>query len=145
MNDLTAEVLLVEDNPHDAQLFLLALKKKNLDSKVFVVRDGAEAVEFIFSQGKYDHRNGIGALRVIFLDLKLPKLNGFEVLERIRADKSLTGLPVVVHSSSAVEGDITRAYELGANSYVVKPIDFTEHARSMTNAVEYWIDINQTL
>lgn len=145
MNDLTAEVLLVEDNPHDAQLFLLALKKKNLDSKVFVVRDGAEAVEFIFAQGKYEHRNGIGALRVIFLDLKLPKLNGFEVLERIRGDHSLNGLLVVVHSSSAVEGDISRAYRLGANSYVVKPIDFTEHARSMTSAVEYWININQTL
>lgn len=145
MNDLTAEVLLVEDNPHDAQLFLLALKKKGLDSKVFVVRDGAEAVEFIFAKGKYEHRNGSGGLQVIFLDLKLPKLNGFEVLERIRADRSLAGLPVVVHSSSAVEGDISKAYDLGANSYVVKPIDFKEHAKSMTDAVEYWININRTL
>ena len=119
MNDLTAEVLLVEDNPHDAQLFLLALKKKSLDSKVFVVKDGAEAIEFIFNRGKYGHREGIGTLRLIFLDLKLPKLNGFEVLERIRADRSLSGLPVVVHSSSAVESDISKAYDLGANSYVV--------------------------
>jgi CheY-like chemotaxis protein len=145
MNDLTAEVLLVEDNPHDAQLFLLALKKKSLDSKVFVVKDGAEAIEFIFNHGKYAHRKGIGTLRLIFLDLKLPKLNGFEVLERIRADRSLSGLPVVIHSSSAVESDISRAYDLGANSYVVKPIDFKEHARSMTDAVEYWININKTV
>lgn len=145
MNDISAEVLLVEDNPHDAQLFLLALKKKDLDSKIFVVRDGAEAVDFIFAKGKYEHRTLSSALKVIFLDLKLPKLNGFEVLERIKAEKSLAGIPVVVHSSSAVEADISRAYDLGANSYVVKPIDFKEHAKSMTNAVEYWININKTL
>jgi two-component system response regulator len=144
MNDITAEVLLVEDNPHDAQLFLLAMKKKGLDSKIFVVKNGAEAVEFIFAKGQYAHRGNSSSLKVIFLDLKLPKLNGFEVLELVRADKKFTGLPVVVHSSSAVEADISRAFDLGANSYVVKPIDFKEHAKTMTDAVEYWININKT-
>ena len=143
-SDIHAVVLLVEDNPHDAQLFLLALKKRMLHSKVFVVKDGAEAVDFIFARGQYEHRGNSSALKVIFLDLKLPKLNGFEVLERVRADKSFTSLPVVVHSSSAVEADISRAFDLGANSYVVKPIDFKEHAKTMTDAVEYWVNVNKT-
>jgi two-component system, response regulator len=145
MIDVTAEVLMVEDNIHDAELTMLALKKGGLDRYVFVVKDGAEAVDFIFAKGKYEQRQVSSKLKVIILDLKLPKLDGFEVLEKMRADKSFDTIPVVIHSSSAVEDDIKRAYELGANSYVVKPIDFAEHSRSITSAVSYWININRTI
>ena len=141
---VNAEVLLVEDNPHDAQLFLLALKKKGLDSHVFVVKDGAEAIDFLFARGKYEERKLSSQLKVVFLDLKLPKLNGFEVLEQIRNSPEFKALPVVVHSSSAVEADVKKAYLLGANSYVVKPIDFKLHAEHMTHAVEYWRNVNNT-
>jgi len=139
-----AEVLLVEDNPHDAQLFLLALKKKGLESSVFVVKDGAEAIDFLFKKGRYEHRKNSSKLRVVFLDLKLPKVNGFEVLAQIRSTDGFKNLPVVVHSSSAVDSDIEKAYSLGANSYIVKPIDFKLHAQHMTDSVEYWMNVNLT-
>ena len=140
-----AEVLLVEDNPHDAELTLIALKKKGLDDNVFLVRDGAEALDFLLGQGAYVGVRSMTPVKMVLLDLKLPKLNGFEVLEEIRKHHEFSTMPVVIHSSSAVEADIRRAYNLGANSYIVKPINFHEHAVALSESVYYWKTHNQTL
>ncbi|MGK0278498.1 MAG: two-component system response regulator [Litorivivens sp.] len=145
MNELTADFLIVEDNPHDAELTLLVLRKQGLAEKTFVVRDGEEACEFLFGSGRYEMRKQASQLKFILLDLKLPKLNGFEVLERIRAKAEFDVVPVIVYSSSAVPNDIAKAYKLGANSYLVKPIGYKEHTKSITDTVDYWLNINITL
>ena len=139
------EVLLVEDNPHDAELTLIALKKKGVDENVFLVRDGAEALDFLMGQGAYNGVRSMTPLKLVLLDLKLPKLNGFEVLEEIRKHAEFSTMPVVIHSSSAVEADIQRSYDLGANSYIVKPINFHEHSVALSESVYYWKTHNQTL
>ena len=139
------EVLLVEDNPHDAELTLIALKKKGIDENVFLVRDGAEALDFLMGKGAYTGVRSMTPLKLVLLDLKLPKLNGFEVLEEIRKHAEFSTMPVVIHSSSAVEADIQRAYDLGANSYIVKPINFHEHSVALSESVYYWKTHNQTL
>lgn len=141
----STEVLLVEDNPHDAELTMIALRKKGVDGNVFLVRDGAEALDFLFARGAFEGARTITPLKLVLLDLKLPKLNGFEVLEAIRKHADFAVMPVVIHSSSAVEADIKRAYELGANSYIVKPINFHEHSIALSESVYYWKTHNQTL
>jgi two-component system, response regulator len=145
MNELTPDFLIVEDNPHDAELTLLVLRKQGLAERTFIVRDGAEACEFLFGSGRYEHRKQSPQLKFILLDLKLPKLNGFEVLERIRASEAFNTVPVIIYSSSAVPNDIKLAYSLGANSYLVKPIGYKEHTKSITDTVDYWLNINRTL
>lgn len=145
MADSNIEVLIVEDNPHDAELTLHALKRENLDGGVMVVRDGAEALEFLFSDGDTQKSERSKNLKLMLLDLKLPKLNGFEVLESIRECDDFVALPIVILSSSAVESDIQQAYKAGANSYIVKPIDFAEHSRALVDAVKYWLNINLTV
>jgi two-component system response regulator len=130
------EILLVEDNPNDAELTLRALKQRNLANQVVVCRDGAEALEFF--------ANGAGTIpKVILLDLKLPKIDGLEVLRRLKGDARTRSIPVVVLTSSAEEPDIATAYELGANSYIVKPVDFEAFAHAVADVGLYWVLLNQ--
>jgi len=122
MNEV--EILLVEDNPNDEELTLRALRKNNLANRVHVVRDGAEALEFIFATGAYTDRRVENGPKVILLDLKLPKVDGLEVLRRVKSDERTRATPVVVLTSSREERDVVERYKLGVNSYLVKPVDF---------------------
>lgn len=137
------EVLIVEDNPRDAELCVRAFKRRNLANSLHVVEDGAEALDFLFARNAYEARRGMSLPRVILLDLKLPKKNGLEVLREIKADESLRSIPVVVVTSSAQHPDIKTAYELGANSYVVKPVSFEDFVKSMSSLGFYWLLINE--
>lgn len=129
------EILLVEDNPSDAELTLRALKQRNLANEVLLCRDGAEALEF-FAKGS-------GPVpKVVLLDLKLPKVDGLEVLRHVKSDERTRTIPVVVLTSSREEPDIERAYELGANSYIVKPVDFEAFARAVADVGLYWLLLN---
>jgi two-component system response regulator len=145
MNQLDpVDILLVEDNPRDVELTVRALKKRNLANRLFVVEDGVEALDFIFGRGQYEQHGPINSPKVVLLDLKLPKLNGLEVLKAIRADERTRAIPVVVVTSSAEDPDIKAAYELGANSYVVKPVDFDVFLEAMAYLGFYWLLINQS-
>jgi len=138
------EILIVEDNPHDAELTLRALRKNNLANKVYVVEDGAEALDFIFCKGKYADRNFAKPPKVIFLDLKLPKISGLEVLQEIKSNPHTKSLPVVMITSSREDPDIKKAYELGVNSYVVKPVNFDDFLSAMSNTGLYWLLVNES-
>jgi two-component system, response regulator len=138
------DVLLVEDNPQDAELTIRALKKRKLANQLVHVEDGAEALDFLFARGKYADRAAATNPRVVLLDLKLPKLNGLEVLRQLRVDERTRTLPVVIVTSSAQDPDIKMAYELGANSYVVKPVDFDSFFEAMTNLGYYWLMVNHS-
>jgi len=135
------EILLVEDNPNDELLALHAFKKHNLSDKVHVVRDGAEALEFLFCRGAYADRPFVNP-RVILLDKKLPLVDGLEVLREIRADPRTRMLPVVMLTSSAEERDIIESYQLGVNSYIVKPVDFEQFSETARQLGYYWLRIN---
>ena len=139
----TVDILLVEDNPQDAELTIRALKKRNLANRLFVVEDGAEALDFLFGQGKYSQREVSHHPKVVLLDLKLPKLNGLEVLRVIKKDVRTQSIPVVMVTSSAEDPDIRAAYELEANSYVVKPVDFDAFLDTMSQLGFYWLLVNQ--
>ena len=129
------EILLVEDNANDAELTLRALKQRNLANRVHLCRDGAEAVDFF--------ADGAGPVpKVVLLDLKLPKIDGLEVLRRLKQENRTKSIPVVVLTSSREEPDIERAYELGANSYIVKPVDFEAFARAVSDVGLYWLLLN---
>ena len=138
------EILLVEDNPNDVTLTLHAFKKYNLANCIHVVRDGVEALEFIFCIGPYANRNIECSPKVILLDLKLPKIDGLEVLRRIKADPRTQSIPVVVLTSSHQEQDIVECYHLGVNSYIVKPVDFALFTEAVRTLGMYWLLINQT-
>lgn len=142
MVEQQVEILLVEDNPDDVQLALLALKRHNFANVVHVVRDGVEALEYIFGHGEQDDRLQ-NRPRLILLDLKLPKLDGLEVLERLKGDPRSKKIPVVVLTSSNQEPDLNRAYELGVNSYIVKPVDFEQFVDSVRQLGFYWLLLNQ--
>ena len=118
------DILLIEDNPNDAELTLRALKKNNVANKVHLITDGAEALEFFFAKGKYEGRDVTSTPKVVILDLKLPKVDGLEILKRVKADERLKVMPIVVLTSSKEECDVIESYKLGANSYIVKPVDF---------------------
>ncbi len=137
------EVLLVEDNPQDADLAKRAFRKKNLANHLHWVEDGEEALDFLFRRGRYADRSQTRNHKVVMLDLKLPKVDGLEVLETIKKDERTKSIPVVVVTSSREDPDIERAYALGANSYVGKPIDFDQFAEAMINLGYYWLLINQ--
>lgn len=141
--DSIIDILLVEDNPQDAELTVRALKKRNLANPVHIVEDGEEALDFLFGRGTYAGRSCTHLPRVIFLDLKLPKLNGLEVLKAIRADDRTKMIPVVVVTSSKEDPDIAAAYALGVNSYVVKPVDFDAFVNAMSHLGLYWLVVNQ--
>jgi two-component system response regulator len=141
-NVSVVDILLVEDNPNDAELIMRSLRKQNLANSVHVVPDGAEALDFIFCRGSYLQRSVTHHPRVILLDLKLPKVSGLEVLKELKNDKRTKTIPVVVVTSSREDPDIKSAYELGANSYVVKPVDFEAFAEAMSRIGLYWLLIN---
>ena len=136
-------ILLVEDNPNDEALTLRALKKNNIGNTVFVVRDGAEALDFLFCMGAYADRDPNDMPQLILLDIKLPKMDGLEVLRRIRSDKRTRLLRVVMLTSSNEEQDLIEAYEGGANSYVRKPVDFTRFTESIKQLGMYWLVLNE--
>ena len=136
-------ILLVEDNPDDEALTLRALKKSNIKNKVDVVRDGAEALEYLFGTGAYAGRDLSGFPAVVLLDIKLPKLDGLEVLKRLRADERTKLIPVVMLTSSTQEEDVVNSYRLGANSYVRKPVDFNQFAEAVRQLGLYWLLLNE--
>jgi CheY-like chemotaxis protein len=137
------EILLVEDDPNDVELTLRALKNRNLANQVFVARDGAEALDFFFGDGTHPwHEIGI-APRVVFLDLTLPRVDGLEVLRRLKSHERTRSLPVVILTSSREEPDIATAYRLGANSYIVKPLDFDAFARAVSEIGLHWLLLNE--
>jgi CheY-like chemotaxis protein len=135
---------LVEDNPNDVELTLRALSKHNLASKVQIVNDGVEALEYIFATGAYAGRNIKDKLKVIFLDLKLPKVDGLEVLRKIKSDERTKVIPIVVLTSSTEERDIVESYELGVNSYIVKPVDFDKFINAASEIGLYWMLLNKS-
>jgi two-component system, response regulator len=144
MTHNTVEILLVEDNPNDLELALHALKRNKLANRIHVVRDGAEALEFLFRSGPYEeqseHNNHP---RLILLDLKLPKVDGLEVLRRIKSDESTQSIPVVMMTSSREERDIVESYRLGVNSYIVKPVNFDQFTEAVRQLGLYWMVLNQ--
>ena len=143
MKDSPVEILLVEDNPSDVELALHALKKNNLANRVEVVRDGAEALDFLFGIGSYAGRNIQDGPKVVLLDLKLPRVDGLEVLEKIRSDPRTKNIPVVMLTSSREERDIAESYNLGVNSYIVKPVDFEQFTEAVRQLGLYWLLLNQ--
>jgi two-component system, response regulator len=137
------EILLVEDNPNDVELTLRALQKQNLSSKVFVVKDGAEALDVMFATGAYAKRKIDKRPKVVLLDLKLPKVDGLEVLKRIKADSRTNHIPVVMLTSSQEERDVLDSYKLGVNSYIVKPVDFSNFVHAVSELGVYWGILNK--
>jgi CheY-like chemotaxis protein len=142
MENDSVEILLVEDNPNDVELTLHALKKSRLTNKIQVVRDGEEAINFIFNNQDSDCGKNPSRPKVILLDLKLPKIDGIEVLRRIKKDPLTQSIPVVVLTSSNEERDITETYKLGVNSYIVKPVDFAKFVEAMHTLGMYWLMLN---
>jgi CheY-like chemotaxis protein len=136
-------ILLVEDNPDDEELTTRALRQAKIANEIVVARDGSEALDFMFGQGKYEGRDLATMPAVILLDLKLPKLSGLEVLQRLRADARTKVVPVVVLTSSSEDEDMLRSYRFGANSYVRKPVEFGSFANAVAQLGLYWILLNQ--
>jgi two-component system response regulator len=143
MENTEVEILLVEDNPDDAELTIRALKKHNLANKLHHVKDGDEALDFIFAQGIYSKRKVENTPKVILLDLKMPKVNGMDVLRFLKVDERTKRIPVVVVTSSKEDPDIKQCYKLGANSYVVKPVEFEAFIKAVSDIGLYWMILNQ--
>lgn len=143
MDNQEVEILIIEDNPNDAELTLRALRKQNLANNVVHLHDGVEALDFLFGKGKYISRTVSNVPKVILLDLKMPKINGLEVLEKIKADPLTRAIPVVILTSSAEDPDIKKAYDLGANSYIVKPVEFNKFSQTVADLGLYWMVINK--
>jgi two-component system response regulator len=144
MNQVDAvEILIVEDTPEDLELTLRALRKAKLSNHIQVARDGAEAVEFIFCEGRYANRKIEHGPKVILLDLKLPKVDGIEVLRRIKDDPRTNAIPVVVLTSSKEQRDVVESYRLGVNSYIVKPVNFEGFSSAVQELGMYWLLLNQ--
>jgi two-component system response regulator len=141
-NDMV-EILLVEDDPNDAELTIHGLKRQNVANNILHLHDGAEALEYIFGTGAYEGRDVENGPRVILLDLKMPKVNGIEVLRRIKGDERTRKIPVAVLTSSREDPDIATCYELGANSYIVKPVDFEQFIETVRTLGMYWVLVNQ--
>src|SRR5246500_3046104 len=142
MNNGLGRILIVEDDPRDVELTMTALEDYNLANEVVVTRDGAEALDYLYCRGEFDSRTNENPA-VILLDLKLPKIDGLEVLQRIRSDERLKMIPVVVLTSSHEEKDMVRSYQLGVNAYVVKPVDFHEFVNAVKELGMFWAIINQ--
>lgn len=138
------EILLAEDEPSDADLCMRALRRKKVANYVAWVKDGAEALDFLFARGPYASRTGADLPRLLLLDIMMPRVNGFEVLRQVRADKRLETMPVVIMTSSAEERDIVESYNLGVNSYVTKPVDFGSFQQAVEDVGLYWMLLNKT-
>jgi CheY-like chemotaxis protein len=143
MDDNAVEILLVEDNPEDIELTLRALKKSKLANNIVVAEDGEEALDFIFARGKYSDRSIVRSPKVILLDLKLPKVSGIDVLREIKKDPRTSIIPVVILTSSTQEVDMEESYKLGANSYIVKPVNFENFIQSLRQMNDYWLVLNR--
>lgn len=142
MNSETIDILLVEDNANDIELAMHAFKSNNLTNRFYVVRDGVEALEFLFCQGEYSTRD-IGNLpKIILLDLKIPKIDGISVLQKIKRDTRTKNIPVIALTTSHEMTDVNTAYESGVNSYVLKPVDFNEFADALRLISDYWLRLN---
>jgi two-component system response regulator len=137
------EILLIEDNMNDAELTIRALKKNNLANKLVHLKDGVEAIDFIFAEGSYSGRKVENVPKVILLDLKMPRVNGIEVLKKIKADERTKKIPVVILTSSKEDPDIQECYRLGVNSYVVKPVQFEQFVKVVSELGLYWMILNQ--
>lgn len=137
------EILLVEDNPNDAELTLRALKKNNIVNNIVHLKDGADALDYLFGEGAYTGRNLNNKPRLILLDLKMPKVDGIEVLRKVKASEDTKAIPVVVLTSSNEDPDVKICYELGANSYIVKPVGFDNFTKAVAELGVYWILLNQ--
>jgi two-component system response regulator len=143
MTENIVEILLVEDNPDDVQLTLHAFAKNKFSNRIHVVRDGAEALDFVFSTGAYADRATQPNPKVILLDVKLPKVDGLEVLRRIKGDERTRVIPVVMLTSSREDRDVIESYQLGVNGYIVKPVDFTNFIEAVRTLGMYWVLLNQ--
>ncbi|HEX7951794.1 MAG TPA: response regulator [Burkholderiales bacterium] len=137
------EILLAEDNPRDAEMTMRALRKINFINKVHWVKDGEEALHYLLRTGEYSDRAASKSPKVVLLDIKMPKVDGIEVLRRVKADDSLKGIPIVVMTSSNEERDIFESYRLGVNSYIVKPVEFAAFVETVANIGLYWILTNR--
>jgi two-component system response regulator len=138
-----AYILLVEDNPDDEELTLLSLRKQDLANDIVVVRDGVEALEYLFGEGEYSGRDALRMPSVVLLDLKLPRLDGLGVLKRLREDARTRYVPVVVLTSSSQDADVLTSYQLGANSYIRKPVEFGELTDTVSRVGQYWMTLNR--
>ena len=143
MRDDSVEILLVEDSVNDAELTIRALKQKNLTNNLIHLKNGAEALDFIFARGAYAARDAQKFPKVILLDLKMPKINGLEVLQQIREDERTRKIPVVVLTSSNEDPDIDACYALGVNSYIVKPVEFDNFSKAVSELGFYWLLMNK--
>jgi CheY-like chemotaxis protein len=139
------DIVVVEDDPNDAELITRAFKKHNLSNQIVLLTDGAKALDFFFCEGDYADSTAMRTPKVVLLDLKLPKIDGIEVLQRLKADERTKNIPVVILTSSSEERDIKAAYELGVNSYVTKPIKFDEFAQVVSELRLYWLLINRPI
>ncbi len=142
-NYYEVEILLVEDSASDAELTIRSLKKNNLANKVVHVADGAEALDFIFARGQYEGRKVEDVPKVVLLDLKLPKVDGLEVLKMMKGDERTKNVPIVVLTSSREEHDLVTSYSLGVNSYIIKPVDFEKFSAAIRDLGLYWLVLNQ--
>ncbi len=143
MDNHEVEILIVEDNHEDAELCIRALKKNHLANNLIHVIDGAEALDFLFARGTYSQRDVNNVPKLILLDLKMPKVNGLEVLQKLKSNVLTKTIPVVILTSSAEDPDIKKSYELGANSYIVKPVEFNNFAKTIADLGMYWMVINR--
>jgi CheY-like chemotaxis protein len=137
------EILLVEDNPNDVELIMRALKKNGLANKVLVVGDGEQALEYMFVKGPFSGRDIVDKPKLIILDLKLPKIDGLEVLRRVKYDERTKNIPIVMLTSSKEESDVIESYRLGVNSYIVKPVEFDKFIKAVADVGLYWLVVNQ--
>jgi two-component system response regulator len=143
MEQHEVEILLIEDNPEEAELTIRSLKKQNLANKLLHLDDGAEALDFIFTEGKYAGNKTAFSPKLVLLDLKLPKVDGLEILRKMKADERTKAIPVVILTSSKEESDIIESYKLGVNSYIVKPVNFESFSKAVSEVGLYWVILNQ--
>jgi len=143
MKEQVYEIILIEDNPHDAELTIRSLKRNKIANDIHVIPNGAEALDFFFATGKYEGRDMKMTPKLVILDLKLPKVDGIEILRRVKSDERTKIIPIVVLTSSKEENDVVESYKLGANSYIVKPVDFQKFAESIRDLGLYWLLLNE--
>jgi len=143
MKNIKYDIAIVEDNPNDAELMVRTLKKGNVTKNMIVLEDGEQALNFIFCKKQFADRDPSKQPKVLFLDLKLPKVNGLEVLEQMKANDETKKIPIIIMTSSKENSDIKKAYKLGVNSYIVKPVEFNKYTDVINNVGSYWLNVNE--